>query len=278
MSERKKAPKIMSAALKGAGVDLRSASDLDWGETQPETQPIAARAEAKAVAKAEKLVQDGDTYLLNIRSLSITTQEEYVVVIDKLKEARGVRAGINAEFDELITTANKAHKAALALKKKVDTPWAAADTILTKLSNDWNLERERARLANEERIRQENERRILAAGEEERLRIATELSERGDLDGAAEAMDQPIAVPMMSVKVESTVPKMDGVSNRKNYHAQVVNRRQLLMSVLAGTTPWEAITENMTFLNAQARTFKREGEIYPGVVGVMEIGTAVTLP
>lgn len=245
----------------------------DWGETQP----IAQREQAKAKVKGEKLIDDGNTALTTAKQTTIKTADDYTSVIEELKKVRTVRAEIDATFDPIIKSAHQTHKEALAQKKRVDTPWMEADTFLTRLAGTYTREQEQLRLAEERKIREENEVRILAAGEEERLRVATELSERGDLDGAAEAMDAPIAVPMVSVRVESTVPKVDGVSNRKNYHAYVLDKRKLLASVLAGTAPWEAIEANMTFLNAQARTFKREGEIYPGVVGVMEMGTGVTL-
>lgn len=251
----------------------------DWGniETQPETQPIPQREAAKVAVKGDKLVDEGQQTLTKSKSLRIVTQADYVTVIEKLKEIRSTRSEIDATFDPIISATHKAHKEALAQKKRVDAPWAEADTFLTRLTGDYNREQYRLQQEREEAIRKDNEARILAAGEEERLRQATELSERGDFDGAAEAIDAPIAVPMISVKVESTVPKLDGISNRKTYRAQVVDKRKLLQAVLAGTVPWEAIDVNMAYANGQARLLKREGEILPGVVSVMEISTGVTL-
>jgi hypothetical protein len=54
------------------------------------------------------------------------------------------------------------------------------------------------------------------------------------------------------------------------YSAEVTNLLELVQAVAAGQAPLEALQAETKFLGAQARAFKKAGQLYPGVMAVAE--------
>lgn len=64
--------------------------------------------------------------------------------------------------------------------------------------------------------------------------------------------------------------KVSGISGRMTFSAEVTDLMELVKAVAAGTAPIEAIQADTKFLGAQARAFKKAGQLYPGVMAVAE--------
>ena len=59
--------------------------------------------------------------------------------------------------------------------------------------------------------------------------------------------------------------RLEGISERTSYSAQVTDLRQLVRAVADGQAPLECLQADDKFLGAQARALRRIGELYPGV-------------
>lgn len=223
-----------------------------------------------SAAVAVALFEEVRSIVEQAKSVEIKDGLSYVAAAEFVKTIKGLREKVDSAHDPVISHWHSKHKEALTDKKKDEQPLIEAEVILKKKILAYQAEEERKRREEEERIRKENEERIRKQAEEENLKRAQELAERGDLEGAAEAIDAKVEIPVIPVKVESTLPKVEGISSRKLFKAEVVNLKLLIEAIAAGHVPIEAVEANMTFLNAQARAFKKEGTLYAGVRIVSE--------
>lgn len=73
-----------------------------------------------------------------------------------------------------------------------------------------------------------------------------------------------------------SAPKVEGVSGRTTYTAEVTDLMALVRAVAAGQAPLECVRADEKFLGAQARAFKRTGVLYPGVQASAQKSLAVT--
>ena len=236
-----------------------SKQESDWAEE--DVQTVAVRS--KTVTLPEQA-----------RALKVTNNSEYLAAADFLKNIKSLRAEVDAAFDPIITKQHAAHKEALGQKKKAEQPLIDAENTVKQICLAYLQAQERLRLAEENRLRQENEDRIRKQAEEENFKRAKELSEKGDVEGAAAALDAPVDIPAVPIHVESTVPKVTGISSRTRYVVASVELMKLVKAVASGTAPIECLQANDKFLNSQATNFKRIGELYPGVVVKTEDGIA----
>ena len=66
--------------------------------------------------------------------------------------------------------------------------------------------------------------------------------------------------------------RVSGISGRVTYRSEVDDFTELVKAVAAGTAPLECLSANDKFLNAQAKAFKKPGQLFPGVRTVAERG------
>lgn len=99
----------------------------------------------------------------------------------------------------------------------------------------------------------------------------------GDAEAAAraqaeaEALQAQAAAAALTAQVVTVVPEVEaqakvaGISGRVSYSAEVIDLLELVKAVAAGKAPIECVLADAKFLNAQARAFKKEGQLFPGV-------------
>lgn len=208
------------------------------------------------------------------KAMMIRDNQDYVRAAEFLKSIKALRGEVDAAFGPTIAKANETHKAALAAKAAADEPLSMAEKIIKGSVARYLTEQEEMRRRAEQRLRDENAARIREQADAENLKRAQELSEAGDVEGAAQAVDAEVEIPVLPVHVESTVPKIAGVSMRTNYHAEMTDLMALVNAVAGGVAPIECLQANMTFLNAQARSYKRAGGYVAGVVIVADDSVA----
>lgn len=195
----------------------------------------------------------------------ITTNEEYVRAGEILLAIKDLRKQIDEVHDPAIAAAHTAHKKAIEAKKKVSDPLDAAERHLKPLIATYLTEQERKRRAEELRLKEE------ARKQEEETRLAeAEAAERdGHHEIASAIIDLPPTPP--TVVLPPTTPKVQGISSREYWHAEVTDLRELCQAVVDGKVPMQAIQANETFLNNQARVMK-DTLNYPGVRAVKSTG------
>ena len=262
------------AAKKKAQIEDWSESDLTITgrfPTNPELQQIP-------IKEKEPVKQDISLKIVPLldraKSLKVTNNSEYLTAAEFLKDIKAMLGEADAAHDPVIAHWRGKHKAALADKKKDTDPITKAEIAVKQLIAVYLREQEQLRLAEENRLRKENEDRIRLQAEQENLKKAEELTAQGDLDGAAEAIDAPVEIPQVPVHVESSVPKVSGISFRVRYVVQSVELLKLVQAVAVGKAPIETLKANDTFLNSQATSFKKVGELFPGVMVQTEDGIA----
>lgn len=166
------------------------------------------------------------------------------------------------------TAAHAAHKAMTALEAKLVAPLDEADGILRPRIAAWERAKreqyEAAQRAAAEAARKEAEAKQIANAVE---------AEAFGMDDVAEAIiDGP--APIHVVAPVAPPPKVEGVSTRKTYRAEVVDLAALVRHVAANPVHAALILPNETALNAMARTLKDAFQI-PGVRVVAEESVAV---
>ena len=64
--------------------------------------------------------------------------------------------------------------------------------------------------------------------------------------------------------------RVSGISGRVTYSAEITDLILLVQAVASGAAPVECLQADVKFLNAQARAYKKPGQIFPGVICVEE--------
>lgn len=123
---------------------------------------------------------------------------------------------------------------------------------------NWNVEQEKIRKAEEERLHQE----ALKREEEERLQAAIQADTEGNKEEAQAILNEPVFVPPPIVP--KSVPKQEGLAMRETWTFRVVDVKALVKAVADGSVPLMAVMPNTTFLGQQARALKGTAK-YNGV-------------
>lgn len=250
---------------------------------------------------ALKLVetQEVETKALTIvdqaKAITVKDAETYTKAGHFWKDIRAMRSEVAATFDPLIKQAHELHKNTLSKKNEIDKPLEIAERQVKTLMNQYDLEQDRIRKAEEERLRKiaeeeaerqrQEELRILEeerkAEEERLLQAAAEAEKNGDKAQAeellhtaeersqeaaqtvAEIQAAPVYVP--PVVVPKATPKLaGGPVYQTRWKHQVVNLMDLVKAVASGRAPINALQANDVFLGQQARSLKESMNI-PGV-------------
>lgn len=188
-------------------------------------------------------------------SLIIDCNEMAQVAAEELK-------GIKAHEKEVKAARDAITRPLILAKQHVETAFAeplgflsAAEAKVKAALADWIKRQEEAR-----REAEAEAARIVA--EQSKLQAAQDAAEK-----AAEASMQLAA--LMSAPLSTISTKVAGASKRTTWSAETFDLMALAQAVIDGHAPAEAIMPNATFLNQQARAFKRPN-LYPGVRGIQK--------
>jgi len=203
------------------------------------------------------------------RALRVVDQPTYEQASEHLIGIKGLRASIEETFGPIIAKAHAAHKEAVAQRKKVEAPLEEAECILKKGISGY--------LAEQERLRREEERRLREAVE---LQAAAELEQRieeAERSGAPVAeinamIEQPLVVP--APVAPPRVQRVEGISMRETWRAEVVDKAALIRAAAVRPDLHALLEVNVPALNGMARALKSAMSI-PGVRAVCETGVSV---
>ncbi len=215
--------------------------------------------ESKALALPDKARQ--------LRIVDTATFQSAGVMLVDIKALRGE---LDATFDPTIKAAHNAHKTAVAAKKKVEAPLAEAETIIKSQMGEYQTEQERIRKEQQDRIDAE----LRRMEEEKRLNTAVALDNIGAKDAAEKVLNEPIVIRTPKV---APVPKVEGVSFRETWHAEVIDLPALVRYCATESPALLALylQANMAPLNQAARTMKGQMNI-PGVKAVCDKSVSAT--
>jgi hypothetical protein len=188
----------------------------------------------------------------------ITKQEEAGVVSNYLNDVVALRKRITEFFRPDIDKAHELHKSLLAKMKQVDSAPAQVESKFRSMISDW-LRRERERVAAKQR----------QLDEEARKKALAEAKKEGDAKTAKAIETGKIAV--VSERAPEPVAKVEGVTTREYFSAEVIDLMALVKAVAAGKAPLEYLTANQSGLNGVMRATKGQAVI-PGVRAKREDG------
>lgn len=162
---------------------------------------------------SEAALQLVETNEVETKALSVVDQAKAVKIIDAesytsagvlWKSIGDMIKEVRDTFDPICEAAHKAHKAATAKRALYLDPLESAYKKVKQLMSDYDLEQDRIRRAEEERLRE------IARREEEerRLQEAIILESEGQSDVAEVVMEAPVYVA--PVVIPKTTPKMEG--------------------------------------------------------------------
>ncbi len=208
---------------------------------------------------------------LESKALTIPEQAKQITIKDQagldlagelLKGIKALRKEIDATFDPIIGAAFKAHREAVAQKKKVEAPLAEAENIVKPRIAGYLQEQERIRLAEQRRLEEEARKRA----EEEALAAAVEAEQAGATEEEVQSV-LAAPVPIVPVSAPPTFQKVQGISTRDNWSAEVIDKAALVRAAAANSSLLALIEPNIPALNGMARSLKSAMNI-PGVRAV----------
>ena len=230
------------------------------------------------VVKAEVLPIPQQAQMIVVKDQgSLSKANEFFLVI------RGLRKKIADTFDPIISKAHAAHKEALSQKSQIEAPLVVAEKWLNGQVTTYHQEQEKKRreeeeLSRQKAIKEEMERR--KKEEDERLTQAAELEAAGATEEAealiaetVEEIEKPLEVYVPPP--ETPRVKLEGATVKTFWSAEITDLKSLCRAVADGKCPIAYIEPNMTALNAQARSLKKEMNI-PGVKAISTSSMSAT--
>lgn len=237
---------------------------------------------------AQKALADAADYVID-------SHEMFTLASDDLKRIKVLQKDVEEKRTSITGPLNQAVKAVNDLFRAPKEYLDKAEATLKRSMITWTTEQERmaaeARRKAEEEARAERDRlaRQEAEAQEAARRAQAEAqaaAEAGDPSAAAKAMQeahaaqQQAAVAAMTASVMTVAPQLEapakvaGISGRVTYSAEVTDLLELVKAVAAGLAPIECVQADVKFIGAQARAFKKPGQLFPGVVAKEERGIA----
>lgn len=222
--------------------------------------------------KAEGMLNAAQGFVIDSEELLELAGLDLRAVKALQKEVEGSRTTITVPL-------NAALKAVNDLFRAPATYLEQAENVLKKGIGAYQLEQ--SKIAAAARLKADQEaaaqRKILEDQAQASRDAAALAAADGDTQAQelfqAEADTAEILGSIVTVAPTVTAPKaVSGLSTRKIYSVESVDLLTLVKAVAEGRAPLECIQTNASFIGAQARAFKRKGELFPGVM-VEEIAT-----
>lgn len=183
-------------------------------------------------------------------ALVIDSESTYRAASSFLLAVKDLQKEVLDFFKPLKAAAQDAHRKLCAAEKDKAEPLINVERKVKIRMLEYETEQRRQKAEQERKLREEA-RRI---EEDARLKEAARLEAEGRQKEAERLIEAPIFTP--PVTVAPPTPKVQGVSYRETWSAEVVDLRALCRAVADGSVPTEYVTANMTALNARARADK----------------------
>jgi hypothetical protein len=233
---------------------------------------VEAEQESKSESMIKRIASEVAPIVQQADRLIIRTDREYELAGGFLKTVKGFLSDIEeGEIGQIDRSTKAARAAAIALRKRAEEPLLRAEAILKPKIALYIREQQQAKIREEARLRREEQERRELEAEQKRLDEANRLAELGKADEAAEVIEQELVIEPVK-KSQVYVPpivKVQGISIKTTYRAELVDFNLLIKAVADGRVDRMALSPNMVFLNERARDAKDTDKLgYPGVVVV----------
>lgn len=225
----------------------------------------------------------------------IDSQELYEIAGEDLRRVKALQKQVEEKRTAITGPLNAATKAVNDLFRSPKEYLDQAEAVLKRAITGWTVKQEQlaaeARAKAEAEARAERERlaeeqRKQEAAAAAAMQAAQEAAAAGDAEAAARAQAEAQALEMQAQASAATAAVVTiaptvaapvaaaGISKRVTYSAEVTDLLALVKAVAEGKAPIEVVQADAKFLGAQARAFKKQGELYPGVQSVATASVA----
>ncbi len=225
-----------------------------------EVTPVSEQALMIRVQDQPTLTKANDMFLV-LRQMRKKIADVFSPIIEAAKETKRKADATRAE--------------AVRQQEKIEEPIIRAESYLNGQITDWKRLQDRIREAEQEKLRQqaikeEMERR--RKEEDLRLKQAVKLEKAGATEEAEALIQETIEENQKPVEIYIPPPEtprveLEGATIKEYWKAEVVNLKLLCQAIGEGKCPIAYVEPNMTALNGQARSLKKEMSI-PGVRAV----------
>ena len=191
------------------------------------------------------------TIVSQAKALTITRPADFEAAATVLRSIKAMRTAIAETFDEPIAKAFASHRAAVAAKKKHEAPLIEAEALVKSRMSTFQVEEQRKARELQAKLQQEAQLQQAVAAEQSGDTVQAEAI----LDGTA---------PIVPVVIAPNVPKVEGISFRTTWNAEVVDLGLLLDAIVVGQAPLSLLRIDQTALREYARATKG-GVSTPGI-------------
>lgn len=208
-------------------------------------------------------------FLREAEAMTVVNRETHRAALEAHKQLTLARRNVLDLFEDPKRKAHEAHRAVCGAEKRLLDPIDAAIKVIDGKCTSY--ETEQKRIADDKRRELEEQQR--KEEEDRRIAEAAAAENAGDHEIAETILDDaPLILP--PVHVESQVAKVEGVSTRTTYRAEVVNLVELCRYIVAHPQFVNLVQANGPALNSLARA-QRDALRIPGVRAVQETSRAV---
>lgn len=155
----------------------------------------------------EKFEKKIDVFPEQAKRIIVHNQKTLTVANEFLLDIKRMRKEINDTFDPIIDKAHKAHKEAIAKKKKYEAPLIEAEKAVKLQIGSYVSEQERLKREAEEKARKEEEERLRI--EEEKIKEAKSLMAAGEEETAEKVLDE---IPLQKIQDLPAIPGLTDTS------------------------------------------------------------------
>jgi hypothetical protein len=194
-------------------------------------QAIVERTE---LAVLKRLEDRALSYPAQAAVLAVFDAQSYLTAGDFLARIKELRREVDAHHQPIIDAAHRAHKAAVDAKRRLDSPLAQAEAIISQKRTVYRQEEMGRRLEEERRLQAEAKRKAdeeaRQRAEEAQIQAAIEAEDNGDAVAAREILAAPVIpgpvyVPLVILPKQA--PKTEGLSLRKNWKFRISSPEKL---------------------------------------------------
>ncbi len=218
-----------------------------------------------AIIKAEDYNIDLTTWnALSIKAertaeaITVDSDEEEQMSIDSLGEIKRFMKQVEEARKEQVDPFNKLVKRVNDIFRPIGDSLDKSEAVIKDKIKQWRIKKEEIRQAEEKKRLAEYQKKIA----EEQARAKKEKRE------AEIIVPPPAILPTQTKGINASAP------TRKTWKAEVVDPMLFIKAITEGKAPIEAVEIKASFINAQAKQYKRDG-VYPGIKFYEDIDVSI---
>jgi hypothetical protein len=206
-----------------------------------------------------KLKKDIEQLVLDSSKITqVTTPEELEFANNAGRVLQGSTKEVELFYKPLKQQVDAFKAPLLAHEKEFAGPVDAEKRRLGALITAYNQEVEKKRQEAERLAREEADR----VAREEQLARAIELEQSGDVEAAAQVLDEPVMAAPVVIQAEAPV-RMAGQVGKTTYKCVVTDVKALLKAVASGAAPMQCFLIDQGWLDKKA-ALEKDGFSLPG--------------